>query len=407
MTAVPPRILAVFGTRPEAIKLAPVLQCLKRSTDVDLRVCLTAQHREMVDSVLELFAIRPDHDLGVMGEGEGLTYLTSAMLTRLEQVLKDWRPDRVLVQGDTTTTFAASLAAHYQRIPVAHIEAGLRTGNLHAPWPEEANRRLTAVLADLHFAPTEAARRNLLQEGVPPERIHVTGNTGIDALHRIVERLASDPALRRRIDKDFEFLDRGKRLILVTGHRRESLGQGLERICESLVRLSGRGDLQIVYPVHLNPRVRVTVEQRLAGSSNIRLLEPLDYLRFCYLLQRSHLVLTDSGGIQEEAPSLGKPVLVMRQVTEREEALLAGTAKLVGTDPETIVAESERLLDDAQAYQAMSSVHNPFGDGRASARICTILLAAAGLPHQGVGEAGPGSELTLPEPPVQALELSA
>ena len=373
------RVLSVFGTRPEAIKMAPVVKALADAPGVDSRVCVTAQHRDMLDQVLALFDIRPDIDLDIMKASQGLTHITSAVLRGMERALEEIQPDRVLVHGDTTTTFAASLAAFYKKIPVGHVEAGLRTGDIYAPWPEEMNRKLTDAIADKLFAPTETARRHLLAEGVADERITVTGNTVIDALLDVVGRLKRDKSLKNAAAARFDFLDPGRRLILVTGHRRESFGQGFEDICEALGALADRGDVDIVYPVHLNPNVRVPVERILGAHDRIHLIEPLDYLPFVHLMDRADLIVTDSGGVQEEAPSLGKPVLVMRAVTERPEAVEAGTVKLVGTDKDAIVAESARLLDDAEAHAAMSRAHNPYGDGRAAERIVEEILSEARL----------------------------
>lgn len=366
------RILLAFGTRPEAIKLAPVVKALRGAGTFEVRVCVTAQHRQMLDQVLDLFVIAPDVDLDVMQPGQDLTDLTARVLVGMRKVLRDWRPDLLLVQGDTTTTFAASLAAHYEKIAVGHVEAGLRTGNLYAPWPEEMNRRLTTVLAALHFAPTPWARDNLLREGVAAEVVHVTGNTVIDALLEVVVRSEADPALRAGLERQFGFLQPGRKWVLVTGHRRESFGPGFERICQALRGLGEREDVEIVYPVHLNPNVQEPVRRVLGACPRIHLIEPLDYLPFVYLMSRAYLIVTDSGGIQEEAPSLGKPVLVMRETTERPEAVAAGTAKLVGTDRERIVGEAARLLDDAAAYQAMAQAHNPYGDGQAAERIAAV-----------------------------------
>ena len=363
------RVLSVFGTRPEAIKMAPVVEALKKSRGIDSAVCVTAQHRAMLDQVLTLFGIRPDYDLDIMRKNQDLAHITGAVLTGMLDVLDDFKPDRVLVHGDTTTTFAAALAAFYRRVPVAHVEAGLRTGDVYRPYPEEMNRKLTDAIADLYFAPTRTARANLVREGVAAKRIVVTGNTVIDALLMTVGRLNKDAALRRTLEKRFRFLDPGKRLILVTGHRRENFGKGFDRIAKALATLARRDDIEIVYPVHLNPNVGGPIRRVLGTKSGVHLLDPLDYLPFVYLMDRAHLVITDSGGIQEEAPSLGKPVLVMREVTERPEAVEAGTVRLVGTDPKRIVAETERLLDDARAYGRMSRAHNPYGDGKASGRI--------------------------------------
>ncbi len=368
------RILTVFGTRPEAIKMAPILRRLAAVPGVSSLVCVTAQHRRMLDQVLELFAISPDRDLDVMREGQGLTYITTAVLERLGQVYDDLRPDRVLVQGDTTTTFAAALAAFYVQVPVGHIEAGLRTGNVRSPWPEEMNRRLTTGLADLHFAPTDQARQNLLREGVVSERIVVTGNTVIDALFDALAILDADPVRAACVACDLPRLTPGRRLILVTGHRRENFDGGLQRVAIGLLQLAARGDVEIVYPVHLNPNVRRVADAVLGSNPAIHLIPPLDYLPFVQLMRQAYLIITDSGGVQEEAPSLGKPVLVTRDTTERPEAVAAGTVELVGTQTERLVAHATRLLDDPAAYQAMSAAHNPYGDGRAAVRIVDILL---------------------------------
>jgi len=368
------RVLSVFGTQPEAIKMAPVIGALKSAPGIEARVCVTAQHREMLDQVLELFHIRPDHDLDIMRAGQDLDHITQAVLLGMGEVLDAEAPDRVLVHGDTTTTFAAALAAYYRRIPVGHVEAGLRTGDKYAPFPEEMNRKLTDGIADLFFAPTEQAADNLKREGVDASAISVTGNTVIDALLGVTEGLKADTARRAELDEQFGFLDGGRRLILVTGHRRENFGTGFENICGALAELAGRGDVDIVYPVHLNPNVQEPVNRRLASHANIHLMAPLDYLPFVYLMDRCHMVITDSGGIQEEAPSLGKPVLVMRDVTERPEAVAAGTVKLVGTDGAAIVRETALLLDDEAVYNSMSRAHNPYGDGRASGRIVEEIL---------------------------------
>ena len=367
------KVLTVFGTRPEAIKMAPLVKALARDAEMESALCVTAQHREMLDQVLELFAITPDFDLNLMRKGQDLTDITARVLTGLRDVLREYRPDRVLVHGDTTTTFAATLAAFYEKIPVGHVEAGLRTGNLHSPWPEEANRKLTGALADMHFAPTEKSRLNLLREAVPDGCIHVTGNTVIDALQSVVARIESDSELASSLARSCGFLDPDRKLILVTGHRRESFGGGFERICEALRELAERDDVQVVYPVHLNPNVREPVNRILGDCNNISLIEPLDYLPFVYLMNRSYLILTDSGGIQEEAPSIGKPVLVLRETTERPEAVDAGTVALVGTSRERIVSEATRLLDNRAAYERMSYAHNPYGDGKAVARIIEAL----------------------------------
>lgn len=365
------KTLCVFGTRPEAIKMAPLALALAEDKRFEAKVCVTGQHREMLDQVLDLFGIEPDFDLEIMRRGQDLTDVTTAILQGMRLVLAEAKPDVVLVHGDTATTFAVSLAAYYQQIPVAHVEAGLRTGNLYSPWPEEANRKLTGALAALHFAPTEVSRLNLLREGVHPERICVTGNTVIDALLDVVKRLDKDQALKDRAAEPVSFLNLQRKIILVTGHRRESFGEGFERICQALSEVAlDHPDVDVVYPVHLNPNVREPVSRLLSNINNIYLIEPLDYLPFVYLMSRSFLILTDSGGIQEEAPSLGKPVLVMRDTTERPEAIQAGTVKLVGTNSKTIVHAIKELIEDKKAYSQMSYAHNPYGNGDA----CGIII---------------------------------
>ena len=368
------KILSIFGTRPEAIKMAPLVKILGETPSVDSLVCVTAQHRTMLDQVLELFDIQPDVDLNIMKPGQDLTHITSEVLIGVGRVLDEIKPDRVLVHGDTTTTFAASLAAFYRQIPIGHVEAGLRTGDRYAPFPEEINRKLTDGLADLYFAPTDVAQDNLRREGAPSDRIHVTGNTVIDALHYVVDRLRNDQTTLGKIQAALPALDDARRLLLVTGHRRENFGAGFENICTALLKLSERDDVQIIYPVHLNPNVREPVERLLDNRANIHLIDPVEYLPFVYLMEKADMVITDSGGIQEEAPSLGKPVLVMRDVTERPEAVEAGTVKLVGTDVEAITEAAAHLLDNDKAYAAMSRAHNPYGDGKASARICDAIL---------------------------------
>jgi len=371
------KILLVFGTRPEAIKLAPLVSKLMQVKGIEVSVCVTAQHRQMLDQVLDLFKIKPDYDLDIMRDGQGLGYVTATVLTRLKRVLEESRPNWVIVQGDTSTTFAAALAAFYERIKVAHVEAGLRTGNVEAPWPEEINRVLTTRLASLHFAPTEEARENLVKEGVYSDRIEVTGNTVIDALFQTVAHIETNKELQHSLSKRFPFLEdlnRGRRLILATGHRRENFHGGLERVCRALEQLAARDDVIIVYPVHLNPAVRESVNRVLHGRANVYLLPPQDYLPFVYLMRRAYFIISDSGGIQEEAPSIGKPVLVTRDTTERPEAVAAGTVALVGTDVNAIVAKATELLDEAKAYEAMSIARNPYGDGQASDRIVKRLL---------------------------------
>lgn len=370
------KVMVVFGTRPEAIKMAPLVAALKASPDVETIVAVTAQHRQMLDQVLELFGIVPDEDLDVMQPGQTLAGLTTKILAGMTEVIARHAPDIVLVHGDTTTTFATSLAAFYNRTPIGHVEAGLRTGNLYSPWPEEANRKLTGSLTALHFAPTERSRGNLLAEGVAKDSIHVTGNTVIDALLAVVDKIRDQPELEQALASRFPFLDPTKRLVLVTGHRRENFGSGFEQICQALKAIAERGDTQVVYPVHLNPNVQEPVNRVLAGQASVHLIEPQDYLPFVYLMSRAHLIVTDSGGVQEEAPSLGKPVLVMRDTTERPEAVDAGTVMLVGTDSTRIVAEVSRLLDDPVAYARMSEAHNPYGDGLASSRIAEIVVKA-------------------------------
>ncbi len=375
------KVMVVFGTRPEAIKMAPLVKALQANSGLQTVVCVTAQHRQMLDQVLRLFEITPEHDLDVMKPGQDLYDITSNILLGLRPVLAAERPDWVLVHGDTTTTLATTLAAYYARIPVAHIEAGLRTGDKYAPFPEEMNRKITGAVADLHFAPTTASEANLLAEGVPAASIHVTGNTVIDALLAVVNKLKTSATLQTELAERFRFLDASKRLILVTGHRRENFGEGFQNICHALADVAERHpEVEILYPVHLNPNVRQPVQDILAarGLSNVHLIEPVDYLPFVYLMNRSHLIITDSGGVQEEAPSLGKPVLVMRETTERPEAVAAGTVKLVGTSREAIVRECERLLTDSDAYQAMSRAHNPYGDGKAVARIVHTLTNMQG-----------------------------
>jgi len=374
------KILLVFGTRPEAIKMAPLVKTLQAQPALQVKVCVTAQHRHMLDQVLHLFDIQPDFDLNLMKPGQDLYDITSGVLLGLKSVLTEWRPDAVLVHGDTSTTFAATLAAFYQRIPVGHVEAGLRTGNLYSPWPEEANRKLTSTLAHWHFAPTATSRSNLLKEGIAADTIHVTGNTVIDALLQVREKIVTNPLLRQAFEKQFSFLAPASRVVLVTGHRRENFGQGFENICQALARVArDHADVQVVYPVHLNPQVQEPVRRLLGEIDNVHLIEPLDYLPFVYLMDRSTLILTDSGGIQEEAPSLGKPVLVMRDTTERPEAVEAGTVRLVGTNVDEIAGQAGLLLSNIEAYEAMAFAHNPYGDGFACERIAQTLLADKSL----------------------------
>ena len=369
------KILTVFGTRPEAIKMAPLVHALAADDRFDAKVCVTAQHREMLDQVLELFEIEPDFDLNIMKAGQTLHDVTTSVLVGLKQVLEDFRPDVVLVHGDTATTFAASLAAYYHQIKVGHIEAGLRTGNIYSPWPEEANRKLTSAITNYHFAPTAGSKDNLLNEGVSEDEITVTGNTVIDALFWVRAKLNKDSSLSNELASRFDYLDPNKKLILVTGHRRESFGGGFERICEALRQIATNNpDAQVLYPVHLNPNVQEPVNRLLKGLDNVFLIEPQQYLPFCYLMDRASVILTDSGGIQEEAPSLGKPVLVMRETTERPEAVDAGTVRLVGTEVSLIVGQVELLLSNPNEYQKMSRAHNPYGDGLACSRILKFLV---------------------------------
>lgn len=368
------KVLTVFGTRPEAIKMAPLVHALTADERFESKCCVTAQHREMLDQVLELFKITPDYDLNLMKAGQTLPEITSRILLELTPVLKEFKPDVVLVHGDTATTFAASLAAYYEQIAVGHVEAGLRTGNIYSPWPEEGNRKLTGSLTKYHLAPTENSKTNLLKENYAAESISVTGNTVIDALLLVKQQIENDIDLSNTLAAQFPMLDESKKLILVTGHRRESFGGGFERICEALAQTAkAHPDTQILYPVHLNPNVQEPVKRILKDVNNVHLIEPQQYLPFVYLMNRSHIILTDSGGIQEEAPSLGKPVLVMRDTTERPEAVDAGTVKLVGTDVAKITSALNELLTNNESYKAMSRAHNPYGDGKACQRICDIL----------------------------------
>ncbi|NRA84010.1 MAG: UDP-N-acetylglucosamine 2-epimerase (non-hydrolyzing) [Gammaproteobacteria bacterium] len=355
--------------------MAPLALMLNQSEEIEHRLCVTAQHREMLDQVLELFELTPDYDLDIMKAGQSLGDITTRILSGLQTVLQQFKPDIVLVHGDTTTTFSASLSAFYQQIKIGHIEAGLRTGNLYSPWPEEANRKLTSVICNFHFCPTIMAKENLLAENTKPQQIFVTGNTVIDALLQVRDRLENSPDLQQQYQLQFSFLNAAKKLILVTGHRRESFGDGFERICQALKAVAlGHPDCEILYPVHLNPQVMEPVNRLLKDIDNVFLIAPQDYLPFVYLMNRSHIIITDSGGIQEEAPSLGKPVLVMRDTTERPEAIAAGTVKLVGTNIDLIVREIDILLNNEQAYQKMSVAHNPYGDGKACQRIVATLI---------------------------------
>ncbi|GIT98087.1 non-hydrolyzing UDP-N-acetylglucosamine 2-epimerase [Sulfurovum sp. TSL1] len=373
------KVLLVFGTRPEAIKMAPlILAFQKHSQDLEAKVCVTAQHREMLDQVFDIFDITPNFDLNIMKAGQDLYDITSNILLGMKEVLKEYQPDILFVHGDTTTTLTAALSAFYQKIPVAHVEAGLRTGDIYSPWPEEANRKLTSQITKYHFAPTETSKDNLLKENIDKNNIHVTGNTVIDALFWVLEKIEKDEnlklALTKTIKSDFSAFENEERLVLITGHRRENFGQGFLDICSAIKMLAEEHpDVNFVYPVHLNPNVQKPVLELLSGIHNIYLIAPLDYEPFVYLMSKSYLILTDSGGIQEEAPSLGKPVLVMRNTTERPEALEAGTVKLVGTDPLTIVDKVNKLLNDKVLYENMSQAHNPYGDGKACYRIVNLI----------------------------------
>lgn len=378
MTTQTKRVMVVFGTRPEAIKMAPVIAALQTAPGLQPVVVATAQHRSMLDQALAIFGVVPDVDLDIMRPGQSLQDVASRILLGIPPILERFRPDLLLVHGDTSTTLYAALAAFYAGVPVGHVEAGLRTGDMQAPWPEEMNRRLTAPLAALHFVPTETARNNLLREGMAPGSIHVTGNTVIDALLQIVARLATDAELKIALETKFPFLDSRKQMVLVTGHRRENFGDGFERICRAIAILARRDDTQVVYPVHLNPNVQEPVRRHLSGLSNVHLIEPQDYLPFVYLMRQARLILSDSGGVQEEAPALGKPVLVLRDTTERPEAAEAGTVRLVGTDPERIVAETTRLLDDPDAYVRMATSINLYGDGLAAGRIIRAITIHLG-----------------------------
>ncbi|OUL58871.1 non-hydrolyzing UDP-N-acetylglucosamine 2-epimerase [Pseudoalteromonas ulvae] len=370
------KVLSVFGTRPEAIKMAPLVKALSDEPGIDAKVCVTAQHREMLDQVLELFEIVPEYDLNIMKPGQSLYDVTTNILLGLKPVLEEFKPDIVLVHGDTSTTLSTSLAAFYQQIPVGHVEAGLRTGNLSSPWPEEGNRKLTGAITKLHFAPTETSQQNLLNEAINGDDIVITGNTVIDALLQVVEKVQNDTDLIATLSAKFPQLDENKKLILVTGHRRESFGGGFERICEALAEIAtAHPEAQVLYPMHLNPNVREPVNRILKDVNNVHLIEPQEYLPFVYLMNQAHIIVTDSGGVQEEAPSLGKPVLVMRDTTERPEAVAAGTVKLVGTDKDRIVSEVHNLLTNQADYDTMSRAHNPYGDGQACKRIIHFIKA--------------------------------
>lgn len=372
MTDQPAKILVIFGTRPEAIKLFTVVAALKQDPRFEPIVCVSAQHRAMLDQVLEIAGIVPDHDLDLMRPNQTLDGLTAALLTELGGVMDRVQPDRVIVQGDTATAMAGALAAYYRKLPVDHVEAGLRSGNIYHPWPEEVNRKIIGAIASLHFAPTTTSQAALLRENVDAGRVHVTGNTVIDALHWVLARIEAQPTLAAGLDELAERF-KGKRIIGVTSHRRENFGEGMENIASAIRRIAERPDTAIIFPVHLNPNVRAVMNERLVGLDNVALIEPLDYPHFARLLSMAEIMLTDSGGVQEEAPALGKPVLVMRETTERPEGVVAGTARLVGTDSSRIVSEIFSLLDDKAAYEAMARAHNPFGDGQASRRIVDAL----------------------------------
>ena len=375
------KVLFIFGTRPEAIKLAPVVRELAGRRNFECKICVTGQHREMLSQVLDLFELEPDWNLDLMRPDQDLAYLAGAALSGVGKIIEDFQPDRVVVQGDTTTTFAGALAAFYHRVPVAHVEAGLRTDNIYSPWPEEINRRLVTQIADLHFAPTVRARANLLREGVSGERILVTGNTGVDALLWVSALLGGRPDLQSQFRALLPAPFAGRRLILLTGHRRESFDGGIERICKTMARIAQRPDVAVVFPVHRNPNVRRAIEP-LQGCENVALVEPVDYPELVFLLKRCHFVVTDSGGIQEEAPSFGKPVLVTRDTTERPEALELGLARLVGTDEERLFSAMSTLLDDPDFYARMGRIENPYGDGYASRRIAERLTAKPPLRPQ-------------------------
>ena len=366
------RILTVFGTRPEAIKLFPLIHALEADSRFESRVCVSAQHRSMLDQVLQVANIVPDRDLDVMTEGQTLDVLTARALTGIGQVLDEEAPDWVVIQGDTSTAFTGALAAYHRQIPVCHVEAGLRSGDIYQPWPEEVNRRMISVVARLHCAPTQASADALLAENIDPATVHITGNTVIDALHWVTGRIAENSSLGSDL-APLEERFAGKRIIGVTSHRRENIGEGMANIADAIRQIARRDDVAIIFPVHLNPDVRAVMFERLGDLANVALIEPLGYAGFARLLDISHIMLTDSGGVQEEAPALGTPVLVMRETTERPEGVEAGTAKLVGTDTQAILHETQRLLDDPSAYEAMARAHNPYGDGKAAQRICDLL----------------------------------
>lgn len=362
-------VLIVIGTRPEAIKMAPIIHVLREKQNFKTIVCATGQHRQMLDQVLNIFKITPNFDLNIMTTNQSLSDITCAVLKKVTKIVEKATPDIVLVQGDTTTTMATCLAAYYHKITVGHVEAGLRTGNIYSPWPEEINRKIATAIATYHFAPTDRARKNLIDEHVPAEKIFVTGNTVVDALQYVTKKINSDTRLRTQLLSQFSYIDPHKKLILVTGHRRENFGDGFKNICQAIATISKRKDVQIIYPVHLNPNVKIPVESMLSGLPNVHLIDPLDYVPFVYLMSQAYLILTDSGGIQEEAPSLGKPVLVMRNATERPEIIESGAGIVVGTSCEKIVSEVNELLNNQDKHSKMSFIHNPYGDGKASIRI--------------------------------------
>ena len=369
------KVLFVFGTRPEAIKMAPLVNEMVKRKIFNVKVCITGQHREMLDQVLNIFNIKPDFDLNVMKPNQKLEDITSSIIKDVGKVIDQYEPDLVLVHGDTTTTFSATLSAFYRQVKIGHVEAGLRTGDILSPWPEEANRKLTGAIANFHFAPTEIAKNNLLKENINKKNIIVTGNTVIDALKQTIKKISYDKLTLSNLKERFNFLDENKKLILVTGHRRESFGESFKNICLALKKIAERNkDIQIIYPVHLNPNIKNPTNKILKNIDNIFLLEPLDYLAFCYLMEKSYIVLTDSGGIQEEAPSLGKPVLVMRETTERPEAVEANTVKLVGTNQDKIITNTELLINDLDHYKMMSNAVSPYGDGKAAKRISDFLV---------------------------------
>ena len=368
------KILIVFGTRPEAIKLSVLIKTLRHDKRFDIKVCITAQHRSMLDDVLELFEIKPDYDLNIMKTGISLTNTVIKILSGLDNILQKFEPNIVLIQGDTSTVLAAALASYYKQIPIAHIEAGLRSDNIYSPWPEEGNRKIVSTITQYHFAPTISAKNNLLKENINSNIIFVTGNTVIDSLFWAKNKIQNDKKLQKKLDKDFSFINPTKRIILVTGHRRESFGSGFENICEALKQIAKKNqDVQIIFPVHLNPNIQKPVNEILKDIENINLIQPQNYIKFQYLMAKSFIILTDSGGIQEEAPSLGKPVLVMRNITERSEAIEGGTVKLVGTDIKKIINSVDLLLNNKNEYQKMSLSHNQYGDGQACNRIIEIL----------------------------------